>query len=105
MRLLRDPFTSPLIGQVNIAWHPLIASVGLIGHGIGQLRRIEIHDGNEVVERREEVDDKKWIYRYTLVAGIPASHYGGVVELKPKGAGCIADWRMQYLANDQPALQ
>jgi hypothetical protein len=39
--------------------------------------------------------------RYTLVADIPASHYSGV-ELKPKGAGCIADWRMQYLANDQP---
>jgi hypothetical protein len=27
-----------------------------------------------------------------------------VVELKPKGAGCIADWRMQYLANDQPDI-
>src|SRR6185312_5365570 len=90
-----------VIGRFNIDWHPLIASVRLIGQGIGQLRRIETRDGNEVVERLEEADDKKWFYRYTLVAGMPASHYSGVVELKAKGAGCVADWRVQYLANDQ----
>jgi len=27
-----------------------------------------------------------------------------VVELKPKGAGCVAEWRVQYLANDQPDI-
>ena len=93
-----------LIGQFNIDWHPLIASVRLIGQGIGQLRKIKTRDGNEVVERLEESDDRNWFYRYTLVAGMPASHYSGVVELKPKGAGCVAEWRVQYLANDQPDI-
>ena len=43
-------------------------------------------------------------YRYTLVAGIPASHYAGVIEVTPKGRGCVAQWRVQFLVNNQPDI-
>ena len=76
-----------MIGQFNLDWHPLVARVRLIGTGIGQLRTIETLDGREIVERLEAVDNAKRFYRYTLIAGIPASHYTGTIEVKPKGSG------------------
>jgi hypothetical protein len=93
-----------VIGQFNLDWHPAVASVRLIGAGIGQLRRIETIDGKEIIERLEAVDNAKRIYRYTLVAGVPASHYTGTIEVKPNGSGCVADWRVDFLANNQPEI-
>jgi hypothetical protein len=93
-----------LIGSFDLGWHPLVAQVTLTGTGIGQLRTIETRDGREIVERLEEVDNAKRFYRYALVAGVPASHYTGVLEVKPKGSGCVAEWRVQYLANNQPDI-
>jgi hypothetical protein len=90
-----------LIGQFSLDWHPMVERVSLIGTGTGQLRRIETIDGREIVERLEAVDDAKRIYRYSLIAGISASHYSGTIEVKPKGSGCIAEWRVQFLANNQ----
>jgi hypothetical protein len=43
-------------------------------------------------------------YRYTLIAGIPASHYTGTIEVRPNGSGCVVDWRVQCVANDQPDI-
>jgi len=82
-----------LIGQFNLDWHPGVANVRLTGTGIGQLRRIETRDGREIVERLEEVDNVRRFYRYTLVAGVPASHYTGVIEVMPKG-----------MSSDQPRV-
>ena len=76
----------------------------MTGTGIGQLRRIETLDGREIVERLEAIDNAKRFYRYTLIAGVPASHYTGTIEVKPKGSGCVADWRVQFLANNQPDI-
>jgi hypothetical protein len=93
-----------LIGPFGLDWHPLVARVSLTGTGIGQLRTIETLDGKEIVERLEAIDDAKRCYRYTLIAGVPASRYAGVLEVRPKGRGCVADWRVQYLANGQPDI-
>jgi hypothetical protein len=93
-----------VIGQFNLDWHPLVARVRLTGAGRGQLRRIETRDGREIVERLEEIDSVRRFYRYALVAGIPASHYTGVIEVTPKGSGCVAEWRVQFLANNQPDI-
>ena len=38
------------------------------------------------------------------IAGIPASHYTGTLEVKPKGSGSVAEWRVQFLANNQPDI-
>ena len=93
-----------VIGRFNLDWHPLVASVDLIGTGIGQLRRIRTLDGREIVERLEAIDNARRFHRYALVAGVPAHHYAGTVEVKPSGRGCIAEWSVQFLANDQPDI-
>jgi hypothetical protein len=90
------------IGQFSLDWHPLIASVSLTGTGIGQLRTIRTRDGKEIVERLEAIDNAKRFYRYTQIAGFPASHYAGMLEVRPKGAGSVVDWRVQFLAENQP---
>ena len=87
-----------LIGQFGGAWHPLSAKVSLTGTGIGQLRTIQTLDGQEIVERLEAIDDAKRFFRYTNIAGMAVSHYTGTLEVKPKGRGCVADWRAQFLA-------
>ena len=93
-----------LIGPFSLDWHPLVASVSLTGTGIGQLRTIETLDGREIVERLEAIDNTKRFYRYTNIAGFPASHYTGMLEVKPKGRGCVAEWRVQFLADNQPDI-
>jgi hypothetical protein len=93
-----------VIGQFNLDWHPHVAKVRLVGTGLGQLRRIETRDGREIVERLEDVDDVKRIYHYSLVAGIPASYYVGTIEVQPNGDGCVAKWRVDFLADKLPDI-
>ena len=93
-----------LLGLFNLEWHPAVARTRLTGTGIGQLRRIETRDGSEIIERLEEVDNARRSYRYSLVAGVPASRYTGTIEVVPKGSGCVAKWRVEFLANKQPDI-
>jgi len=90
-----------LIGDFGGSWHPLTASISVTGTGIGQLRTIETLDGQNIVERLETIDDAKRFFRYTNIAGMPVSHYTGMLEVKPKGSGCVVEWRAQFLANHQ----
>ena len=90
-----------LIGQFGASWHPLIANIKLTGTGIGQLRTIETIDGKQIIERLEAIDHSARLYRYTNIAGIPASDFTGVLEVKPNGAGSTVEWRAQYLGNGQ----
>jgi Polyketide cyclase / dehydrase and lipid transport len=88
-----------VVGEFKLQWHPAVARARLIGEGLGQLRRLETRDGREIVERLEGVDNTKRSYRYTLVSGVPASHYAGVIDVKPKASGSVAEWRVDFLAN------
>jgi hypothetical protein len=90
-----------LVGQFGGNWHPLIANIKLTGTGIGQLRTIETIDGKQFIERLEAIDDSARFYRYTNIAGIPASDYTAMFEVKPNGAGSSVEWHAQYLANGQ----
>ena len=90
-----------LIGDFGGGWHPLIARISLTGTGIGQLRTIETLDGQNIVERLEMIDDAKRFFRYTNIAGMPVSHYTGMLDVKPKDSGCVVEWRAQFLANRQ----
>ena len=89
-----------LIGQFGLEWHAAVARTRLTGTGVGQLRRIDTRDGKEIVERLEEVDNERRFYRYSLVAGVPASYYTGTIEVTPKGSGSVVAWRVQYLAGN-----
>ena len=93
-----------LIGQFGNDWHPLVARVRLTGTGIGQFRTIETIDGKTIIERLEVVDEAQRFYRYAQVAGVPASHYVGTLEVRPKGEGCVVEWRVQFLADKQPYI-
>ncbi len=92
------------IGSFDLSWHPRVARVRLTGTGIGQLRTMETVDGSEIVERLEALDNAKRSMTYTNIAGIAASHYTGTLDVKPKGRGSVAEWRVQYLANGQPDI-
>src|SRR5262249_26204776 len=90
-----------LIGQFGGDWHPLIASIKLIGTGIGELRVIETIDGKQIIERLDAIDNTARSYRYTNISGIPASDYTGILGVKPNGTGSSVEWRAQYLGNGQ----
>jgi hypothetical protein len=32
---------------------------------------------------------------------MPVSHYTGMLDVTPKGSGCLVDWRAQFLSNHQ----
>jgi hypothetical protein len=61
-----------------------------------KLRTIEMRDGKDIVERLEAIDDAKWCYRYTNIAGIPASHVTGTLDVTPNGSGSVVTWRVQF---------
>ncbi len=93
-----------LIGQFGGMWHPLIARVQLTGEGVGQLRTIETIDGKQIIERLEFMDNSQRLYRYTNVSGLGVVDYTGTFDLKPKGSGSSVEWRVQFLADNQPTL-
>jgi len=92
------------IGQFGGMWHPLIASIELTGEGVGQLRTIKTIDGKQITERLEAVDHSRRLYRYTNVSGLGVVDYTGTFDLKPKGRGSSVEWRVQFLADNQPTL-
>jgi hypothetical protein len=93
-----------LVGQFGGMWHPLIASVKLTGQGVGQLRTIEVIDGKQIIERLEAQDSDQRLYRYTNVCGLGVVDYTGTFDVKPKGSGTSLEWRVQFLADNQPTL-
>jgi hypothetical protein len=93
-----------VIGQFGEMWHPLIASIKLTGEGVSQLRTIELIDGKQIIERLEFMDNSQRLYRYTNVSGIGAVDYTGTLDVKPKGSGSSVEWRVQFLADNQPTL-
>jgi polyketide cyclase/dehydrase/lipid transport protein len=93
-----------LIGQFGGMWHPLIASIKLTGKGVGQLRTIETIDGKQIIERLELMDNAERLYRYTNVSGLGVVDYTGTFQLKPKGSGSSVEWRVEFLADNQPTL-
>lgn len=88
----------------NLRWHPLAASVQVTGTGIGQLRRIETIDGKEIVERLEATGSDQRLYRYTNVSGLGVVDYTGTFDVKSKSSGSSVEWRVQFLADNQPTV-
>jgi len=50
------------------------------------------------------MDNSKRLYRYTNVSGLGVVDYQGVFQVKPAAAGCEVEWRVKYLADNQPTL-
>ena len=75
-----------VIGQFNLDWHPVVARARLIGdrHWVSSARSKRA-TARKSSNAWRTIDNAKRSYRYTLVAGVPASHYTGMIEVKPKG--------------------
>ncbi|HEX8797447.1 MAG TPA: DUF4331 family protein [Terriglobales bacterium] len=93
-----------VIGQFGGMWHPLIARVELIGQGVGQLRRIELKDGKQIVERLDLLDNSNKNFTYSEISGFGVSTYTGLLAVKPRSGGCSVEWQVQYLADGQPTF-
>jgi hypothetical protein len=93
-----------LVGQFGGMWHPLIATIKLTGQGVGQLRTIETIDGKQIIERLESADNSQRLYRYTNVSGLGVVDYTGTFDVKPKAGGSSVEWRVQFLADNQPTF-
>lgn len=93
-----------LIGKFDGSWHPLFAEVKQVGTGVGAIRYIKTADRRNVIDRLEEWNGDRMFYRYSLVSGLPASDYTGVLEVKPSGAGSVVEWRVQFLGSGQGTL-
>ena len=68
------------------------------------MRTIELIDGKQIIERLEAMDNSKRLYRYTNMSGLGVTDYTGTFDLKPKGSGSSVEWRVQFLADNQPTL-
>jgi hypothetical protein len=67
--------------------------------------RVETIDGKKIIERLDAIDSSARFYRYTNIAGLPASDYTGILEVKPNGGGSSVEWRARYLADGQGDLR
>jgi hypothetical protein len=93
-----------LAGQFGGRWHPLFADVQVLGSGIGQLRYIETVDGKIIVERLQDLDQARRVLTYTLVSGIPAARYKGMIAVKSTATGSMVTWTVGYRPEGQGDL-
>ena len=82
----------------------MIASIKLVGSGVGQLREIETIDGKNMVERLDSIDVAKMTLNYSLVSGIPAKPYTGSISVSPGKDGCKVTWSVNYRPSGQGEL-
>lgn len=90
-----------VIGQFGGDWHPLCAHIRTLGTDIGQLRYIETIDGKMIVERLDNLDNVSRSLQYSLVTGVPASHYVGMLDVKDTATGSLVTWQVSYRPEGQ----
>jgi Polyketide cyclase / dehydrase and lipid transport/Domain of unknown function (DUF4331) len=93
-----------LIGQFGAAWHPLVADLHTTGSGVGELRTIDTIDGKTIVEQLADLNESDLTLKYTLISGIPATRYEGVMDVRAKGAGATVTWTVNYRPEGQGEL-
>jgi hypothetical protein len=93
-----------MVGQFDLPWGPLIASVKTFGSGIGQLREIETIDGKTIVERLDSLDMIGQTLSYTMVSGIPAKPYTGKIQVSATESGSRIRWTVDYRPSGQGEL-
>ncbi|MBO0829877.1 MAG: SRPBCC family protein, partial [Streptosporangiales bacterium] len=69
-------------------WHPLLASVHGEGEGPDAIRTAVGVDGSEQVERLQEVDPTRRLYRYVMEStAMPVRDYRAELRVEPDGDG------------------
>jgi hypothetical protein len=93
-----------LVGKFDSRWNPLISSIKTVGSGVGQLREIETVDGKTIIERLDSIDQSTLTLTYSLISGIPAKPYTGVIQVTREGAGSKVTWTVSYRPSGQGEL-
>jgi hypothetical protein len=93
-----------LVGKFDSRWNPLVASIKTVGSGVGQLREIETVDGKTIIERLDAIDQSTLTLTYSLISGIPAKPYTGVIQVTRVGAGSKVTWTVSYRPSGQGEL-
>lgn len=93
-----------VVGQFSAIWNPLVASVSLVGEGLGQLRKTETIDGKVLWERLDALSSSDHVISYSLVSGIPAEPLLTTIRLSPATAGCNVAWEVSYRPSGQGDL-
>jgi len=77
-------------------WHPAVVSSTL--ENDGQIRRLQLLGGGEVVEQLEKHDDKSFTYTYSIVdSPMPVANYSSTIRVTDDGeGGCKVDWSGEF---------
>jgi hypothetical protein len=76
------------------------------GVGVGMTRTITV-DGEHLVERLDELDERRWRTRYSMLATgpLPIRNYQATITLNPRGENrCALDWFGSFIPNGATEL-
>lgn len=84
-----------LIGSFNALpdWHPAVEKSEL--EAGGQVRRLSLIGGGEIVEKLERVNDNEHVYSYSIMnSPLPVANYTASIRVKPDATGkkTIVEW-------------
>jgi hypothetical protein len=84
-----------LIGSFNALpdWHPAVDKSEL--EDGGQIRRLSLVGGGEIIEKLEQVNDNEHLYSYSIIdSPLPVANYTASIRVKadPSGEKTIVEW-------------
>jgi mxaD protein len=107
IRMDADQLWEKVGGFGEIVWHPSLARGESIGNRPGALRYVETWDGQRQVERLDEIDARRHLYRYTMQSsGLPIENCTAelrVDALTPEASLVTWSARFDVTAGDEVA--
>ena len=86
-----------LIGGFNALpdWHPAVHRSEL--EQAGQVRRLSLLGGGEIVERLESIDENERVYTYTIESGpLPVSGYTSTIRVRDDDGKATVEWSSEF---------
>ncbi|HIJ61787.1 MAG TPA: SRPBCC family protein [Rhodospirillaceae bacterium] len=84
-------------------WHPAIAKCELSKKGSAVLRTLSLNGGGTVVEKLLRLNDEKYQYTYSVVAGpLPVDQYKSTLLVKKFAGGSTITWVGSFVAKGAP---
>lgn len=86
-----------LIGGFNALpdWHPAVEKSEL--EEAGQVRKLSLMGGGEIVERLESVNDNERVYTYTIESGpLPVAGYTSTIRVRDEDGKAMVEWSSEF---------
>jgi hypothetical protein len=82
-------------------WHPDVKTSAL--EDGGQVRRLALHNGAEIVERLIALDPAARICRYSIIGGpLPIKRHEAAIEIRSANGASVVDWRCDFESAGPP---